>query len=91
MQFRVGSITARCAKCECTVFERAGTRVGERPQSTFSCRECKTEVSYSELILQIGKESAKRTRERRAITRQGVAPEPAAAALIQRAPASLRR
>ena len=87
MQFRVGSITAKCAKCDCAVFERAGRRVGERPQSIFSCQECKTEVSYSELILQIGRESAKRTRERRAIS----AAAGAARSDFRRTPAPPRR
>jgi NAD-dependent SIR2 family protein deacetylase len=63
MEFRVGQITARCEKCEGTVFEEQG-RDSQRGQTRFSCARCGSEASYSELILQIGRQSASRSRQR---------------------------
>jgi len=56
MEFKVGQITARCARCQGSVFEEQG-RDAQRGQSKFSCAACGHEVSYSELILQIGRQS----------------------------------
>jgi len=63
MEFKVGQITARCAKCQGSVFEELG-RDSQRGQSRFSCAGCGAEVSYSELIIQIGRQSASRARQR---------------------------
>lgn len=63
MEFKVGQITARCAKCQGSVFEEQG-RDSLRGQTKFSCAACGSEVSYSELILQIGRQSASRSRPR---------------------------
>jgi DNA-directed RNA polymerase subunit RPC12/RpoP len=67
MEFRVGQVTARCPKCEATVFEEA--RGGQSIQSRYRCSGCTNEVTYSELIMQIGKLSAARSRLRLASVR----------------------
>ena len=64
MQFKVGNITAKCAKCGGAEFEQADRRAPGRPQSSFSCAQCSARTNYSELIMQIGKVSARRTKER---------------------------
>jgi len=63
MEFKVGQITARCARCQGSVFEEQG-RDGQRRQTKYSCAGCGAEVSYSELIMQIGRQSATRARQR---------------------------
>jgi len=62
MEFKVGQITARCAKCQGSVFEEQG-RDSQRGQTKFSCAACGSEVTYSELIMQIGRQSS-RARQR---------------------------
>lgn len=61
MEFKVGQITARCAKCQGSVFEEQG-RDGQRGQTKFSCAACGSEATYSELIMQIGRQSLGRAR-----------------------------
>ena len=67
MEFRVGQVTARCPQCEGTVFDEA--RGPQSIQSKYRCTRCETEVTYSDLILQIGKQSAARSRLRLASVR----------------------
>jgi DNA-directed RNA polymerase subunit RPC12/RpoP len=67
MEFRVGQVTARCPSCEATVFDEG--RNGQSFQSKYRCARCETEVTYSELIVQIGKLSAARSRLRLASVR----------------------
>jgi hypothetical protein len=64
MRFRVGDIVAKCLKCGGTVFEPSGENLPGRPHSNFRCGQCKAAASYSELMAQIGKESARRTKIR---------------------------
>jgi hypothetical protein len=91
MEFRVGQVTARCPGCEATVFEEA--RQGQSFQSRYRCSACNTEVTYAELIVQIGKLSAARSRVRLASVRApaarasgplvGTVTHPAAAFLLR--------
>lgn len=60
MEFKVGQISARCPKCQGSVFEEEG----RRGRTQYSCAACGTEVSYAELIVQIGRQSASRARQR---------------------------
>lgn len=68
MEFKVGQITARCVKCQGSVFEEQG-RDSQRGQTKFSCAACGSEASYSDLIMQIGRQSAGRSRQRPASTK----------------------
>ena len=64
MQFKVGNVSAKCAKCGGAEFQQLDRRTSARPQSNFSCAGCGVRTSYSELIMQIGRESARRTKAR---------------------------
>lgn len=64
MEFRVGDIIAKCAGCGGTLFEPLHRNASSSPHSDFCCASCKTQTSYSELIRQIGKETARRSKER---------------------------
>jgi hypothetical protein len=91
MEFRVGQVTARCPSCETTVFDEA--REPNSIQSKYRCTQCDTEVTYSELIVQIGKLSARRSRLRLASARaQGArASDPVVATVTHPAAAFLLR
>lgn len=78
MEFRVGSITAKCLTCGCTTFEASARETPGRRHSTYCCALCKAATSYSELILQIGHESARRTKARLSLQRERPADERAA-------------
>ena len=90
MEFRVGQVTARCA-CEGTVFDES--REGESIQSRYRCTACGTEVTYSELIMQIGRLSAARSRLRLGSVRAQAAriPDPVVATVTHPAAAFLLR
>ena len=62
MEFKVGHVTARCVACAATVFDEQRPGSG-RMQSRFRCVRCGVEMSYSEIIVQIGSTS-RRARER---------------------------
>jgi predicted nucleic-acid-binding Zn-ribbon protein len=62
VEFRVGSITAECAKCGATSFETLAHEAPGDRSSKFCCSRCKALTTYSELIQQIGR----RSKERRA-------------------------
>ncbi len=64
MEFRVGDIIAKCSGCGGTLFEPLHRNASSGPHSDFCCASCKRQTSYSELIRQIGKESARRSKER---------------------------
>ena len=64
MEFRVGDIIAKCSGCGGTLFEPLHRTASSGPHSDFRCASCKTQTSYAELIRQIGKESARRSKER---------------------------
>src|SRR5581483_1009466 len=90
MEFRVGHVTARCPKCDAVSFEEELRPGGP---SRYRCASCHSEVSYSELILQIGKLSASRSRLRLATVRApGAKPgEPVSATVTQPVAAFLLR
>ena len=71
MEFKVGQITARCTRCEGTVFEERRPDSGLM-HSLFRCTRCGTETGYSDLITQIGATS-RRARERTPAPRASVA------------------
>ena len=64
MEFRVGDIIAKCSGCGGILFEPLYRNASSGPHSDFCCASCKTQTSYSELIRRIGKEAARRSRER---------------------------
>jgi hypothetical protein len=73
MEFRVGDIIAKCSGCGGTLFEPLHRNASSGPHSDFRCASCKTQTSYSELIRQIGKEAARRSKERLTGSRKRVA------------------
>src|ERR1051326_2664880 len=81
MEFRVGQITARCVRCEGTVFDEQ-RREGRRGQTMFCCAGCKAVMSYSDVIAQIGQQASSRSRERLAFIRATTPEKPVAAGTI---------
>jgi hypothetical protein len=90
MEFRVGDIIAKCSGCGGTLFEPLHRNASSGPHSDFCCASCKRQTSYSELIRQIGKESARRSRERLTGWRQRT-PEAARAGGTSAVPALILR
>ncbi len=64
MEFRVGDIIAKCSGCGGTLFEPLHRNASSGPHSDFCCASCKMQTSYAELIRQIGKQAARRSKER---------------------------
>lgn len=55
MEFRVGSISAKCPKCGATKF-RIPAAEHSGPRMNYECEVCGQPTQYAKLIMQIGRE-----------------------------------
>jgi transposase-like protein len=68
MEFRVGDIKAKCAKCESTQFKTPDEEESG-PHAKYYCAKCNTTTTYAELMSQIGREALRRRREKIAVAK----------------------
>jgi hypothetical protein len=66
MEFTIGEITAKCPACAGIEFE-ASPLYYHGPQAEFRCVECGRTALYSHLIVQIGDEALKRSKQARGV------------------------
>ena len=64
MKFRIGKISAKCSSCGSTQF-KADPDEQSGPRARFYCALCSTGTLYSSLIVQIGQETVRRSKESR--------------------------
>jgi transposase-like protein len=65
VEFRIGKVIAKCPACGSTSFE-SDTEQFSGSESQYHCSKCGAEYRYKELIVQMGRESQRQTREVRA-------------------------
>ena len=63
MEFRVGSISAKCPKCGATKF-KIPRNEHSGPRMNYECEICGQATQYAKLITQIGRESMQKRKDR---------------------------
>jgi transcription initiation factor TFIIIB Brf1 subunit/transcription initiation factor TFIIB len=64
VEFRIGKIAAKCSSCGSTQFKRDPDEKSG-PQARFYCALCSTGTLYADLIVQIGQEAVRSSKESR--------------------------
>ena len=56
LEFRIGNLTACCARCDCTEFRRARPDQPLKMTSRLACRACGYEIVHGDLLVKLGHE-----------------------------------
>jgi len=62
VNFRIGAITAKCPACNGSEFELVATEPAG-PHASYACEACGRRIVYSALVMQIGNEALRQSRE----------------------------
>jgi hypothetical protein len=65
LTFRIGSLLARCARCDRTEFVAAGSKSQTRFTAKLACRACGEQVIHSDLISRLAKDAVRQPRASR--------------------------